>query len=118
MRGLKRLGSPPMIATMRGSPSMPARTKDSGVPPTPTHMGNGFILKRIPRVSPFVRLAHEVIADALGISVVEGGQCREEFTALSFVARRWMQPEIEKRWPQDIRDGHELEVVSRLLPNF
>src|SRR5580704_12276458 len=76
------------------------------------------ILKRIPSVSPFVRFAHEVIADALRILVIEGGQCREKFMALRFVARRWMQPEIEKRWPQDIRDGHELEVVSRLLPNF
>src|SRR6266571_712498 len=57
------------------------------------------ILKGIPRVSPFVRFAHEVIADALSILVVEGGQGREKFIALSFVARRWMQPEIEKRWP-------------------
>src|SRR5882762_11654802 len=33
MSGRKRLGSPPMIATISGSPSIPARTKDSGVLP-------------------------------------------------------------------------------------
>jgi hypothetical protein len=37
-----RLGSPPIMATINGSPSVPARTNDSGVPPTPTQMGNGF----------------------------------------------------------------------------
>ena len=42
MRGRNRWGSPPMMATIRGSPSRPARTKESGVPPTPTQMGSGF----------------------------------------------------------------------------
>src|SRR5260221_10231085 len=76
------------------------------------------ILKGIPRISPFVRFSHEIIADALSVFVVEGGQRRQKFIALSFVTRRWMQTEIEKRWPEDIRDGHELEVVRRLLPNL
>ena len=30
-----------MIATISGSPSRPARTNDSGVPPTPTQIGSG-----------------------------------------------------------------------------
>lgn len=30
---------PPMMATISGSPSVPARTNDAGVPPTPTQMG-------------------------------------------------------------------------------
>ena len=34
-------GSPPMIATISGSPSSPARAKDSGEPPTPTQIGSG-----------------------------------------------------------------------------
>jgi hypothetical protein len=41
-QGPKSLGSPPIIATIRGSPSVPARTNDSGVPPTPTQIGRGF----------------------------------------------------------------------------
>src|SRR6266550_4142151 len=45
------------------------------------------VLKRIPRVRPLVRFAHEVIADALSIFVIEGGQRREKFMALRFVAR-------------------------------
>src|SRR6059036_4327445 len=32
----------PLMATIKGSPNMPARTNDSGVPPTPSHIGNGF----------------------------------------------------------------------------
>ncbi len=32
-----------MIATMSGSPRVPARTKDSGVPPTPTQIGSGSL---------------------------------------------------------------------------
>src|SRR6059036_2851082 len=35
------LGLPLMVAII-GSPNMPARTNDSGVPPTPSHIGNGF----------------------------------------------------------------------------
>lgn len=34
-------GWPPMMATMSGRPRTPARTKDSGVPPTPTQIGSG-----------------------------------------------------------------------------
>ena len=30
-----------MIATISGRPSSPARTNDSGVPPTPTQIGSG-----------------------------------------------------------------------------
>jgi len=41
-QGTKSLGFPPIMATINGSPSVPARTNDSGVPPTPTQMGNGF----------------------------------------------------------------------------
>ena len=103
--GLKRLQK--MIRNFLGSHQRPYR-----------RIFHEPILKRIPRVRPLVRFAHEVVANALSIFVVEGGQRREKFTALRFIARRWMQPEIEKRWPQDIRDGHELEVVSRLLPNL
>ena len=40
--GRNRRGSPPMIATINGSPSAPARTNDCGVPPTPSQIGNGF----------------------------------------------------------------------------
>ena len=37
----KRCVCPPMIATIKGSPSAPARAKDCGVPPTPSYIGNG-----------------------------------------------------------------------------
>ena len=33
---------PPIIAIISGNPNIPARIKDSGVPPTPTHIGRGF----------------------------------------------------------------------------
>ena len=39
--GANRSGSPPMIASAIGSPSVPARTADSGAPPTATHTGSG-----------------------------------------------------------------------------
>src|SRR5207253_2523369 len=42
MSGRKLRVSPPMIATINGSPSKPARTNDCGVPPTPIHIGKGF----------------------------------------------------------------------------
>ncbi len=40
--GLKRCVSPPIMATISGKPNSPARTNDSGVPPTPNQMGNFF----------------------------------------------------------------------------
>jgi hypothetical protein len=36
----KRSGYPPMIAIIRGNPSAPARTNDSGVPPIPSQIGS------------------------------------------------------------------------------
>src|SRR5260370_240773 len=42
MSGRNLLGSPPMIATISGRPSIPARANDAGVPPTPIQMGTGF----------------------------------------------------------------------------
>ena len=36
----KRWGSPPMIATVSGNPSIPARTNEFGVPPTPNRIGS------------------------------------------------------------------------------
>ena len=32
--------SPPITAIINGKPRVPARTKEAGVPPTPTHIGN------------------------------------------------------------------------------
>ena len=40
-KGLKRAGSPPMIANAIGSPSRPVRIADSGEPPTATQTGSG-----------------------------------------------------------------------------
>ena len=39
--GVNRSGMPPMIASAIGRPSVPARTADSGAPPTATHTGSG-----------------------------------------------------------------------------
>ena len=33
-----------MMATISGSPSVPARTNDAGVPPTPIQMGNSNVV--------------------------------------------------------------------------
>jgi DNA polymerase len=38
---IERPGLPPMMATVRGRPNVPARTTDCGVPPTATHTGSG-----------------------------------------------------------------------------
>jgi hypothetical protein len=37
-----RCPRPPMIATIKGRPSPPARANDLEVPPTPSHIGKGF----------------------------------------------------------------------------
>ena len=39
--GAKRSGSPPMMASAIGRPRVPARTADSGVPPTAIQIGSG-----------------------------------------------------------------------------
>ncbi len=40
--GRNRCVSPPITATISGSPSAPARINDPGVPPTPNQTGKGF----------------------------------------------------------------------------
>ena len=39
--GANRSGSPPMMASAIGRPSVPARTADCGVPPTAIQIGSG-----------------------------------------------------------------------------
>ena len=55
---MNRSGIPPMIASAIGRPSVPARTADSGAPPTATHTGSGSCTGRgyTPRSSSRLRV--------------------------------------------------------------
>ena len=50
--------------------------------------------------------------------MIEAGETGQKLVALELETRQGMQPEIKKRRPEDIRDGHQLEVIGCFLPDL
>src|SRR4029077_5678701 len=60
----------------------------------------------------------EIVADTMGVRVIESGKVRKEIVAFTLESCRRMQPKIEERRPKNIGDGHQLEIVGRVLPKL
>ncbi len=76
------------------------------------------ILEGIPRIGPLIRRTCEVIADAVRVRVIESRKIHEKIFTFVFETGRWMKLKVKKRGPENIRDGHQFEVVGGVIPKL
>jgi hypothetical protein len=63
-------------------------------------------------------MACEIVADAVSVRTIKSRKVRKEIITFALETCRRMQAKVEKRRPENIGYGHQLEVVWRILPKL
>lgn len=95
--------------TIKGSPRVPERTKEAGVPPTPTQMGRGFLQR--PRINRLSRQRRPVLTCPMNVDLFADFEQKIELFREKQVVVIQIEAEQGERFDRRATPGHDLSTT-------